>query len=60
MGGKYKNGYNFCPAWSEHFIDVEVHKAGFLSGIAPSLHLKYIISISLPQVANLVGELAII
>ena len=43
-----------------HFIDVEVHKAGFLSGIAPSLLLKYIISISLQQVASLVSELAII
>lgn len=42
------------------FTDVEVHKAGLLSGIVPSLHLKYIISISLPQVAGLVGELAII
>lgn len=40
--------------------NVEVHKAGFLSGIAPSLLLKYIISISLQQVASLVGELAVI
>lgn len=42
------------------FADVEVHKVGFLSGIVPSLLLQYIISISLQQVASLVGELAII
>lgn len=42
------------------FTDVEVHKVGFLSGIAPSLLLQYTISISLQQVARLVSELAIV
>lgn len=42
------------------FSNVEVHKVGFLSGIVPSLLLQYIISISLLQVANLVGELTVI
>jgi hypothetical protein len=48
------------PRMGVHFIDVEVHRAGFLSGIAPSLLLQYIISVSLLQVASLVSELAII
>lgn len=60
LGGKIQNGYNFLSRMGVHFTDVEVHRAGFLSEIAPSLLPQYIISISLLQVASFVSELAVI